>query len=61
MKKLVMALTGLVVLSSCVFAPGDRPCKCEVHKMHQGPQKGMMKPGQFKGPKKISEMKKHHG
>jgi hypothetical protein len=61
MKKLVMALTGLVVLSSCVFAPGDKTCDCKHPKMHQGPKKGMMKPGQFKGPKKISEMKKHHG
>ena len=59
MKNIVTALAGLVLFSSCVFAPGDKECDCKHPKMHQGPKKGFKKPEQFKGPKNVSEMKHH--
>ena len=57
MTKFTLAIAGLVLLSSCVFAPGKKACDCKHPAMHQGPKKGFKKPAKFQGPKKVSEMK----
>ena len=57
MKNIVLALTGLVLLSSCVFAPGKKDCDCgQKHgAKHERPH--FKRPAGFQGPKKVSEMK----
>jgi hypothetical protein len=61
MKNIILALTGLVLLSSCVFAPGKKDCDCG-HKheakreaRHERPH--FKRPAGFQGPKSVSEMK----